>query len=111
MSAMSSARVSGSWIRRRLADAGDGGAVARIARARPRVLVVGIDADAAAMRQRSAAAARRPRLILGAPPRHPGPSSRMASGAASAALIRLGHGAPPVNSPQDVALFGRELLT
>jgi len=37
---------------------GDGGAVVRTARAQPRVLVVGIDADAAAMRERSAAAAR-----------------------------------------------------
>ena len=37
---------------------GDGGAVVRTARAEPRALVVGIDADAAAMRERSAAAAR-----------------------------------------------------
>ena len=36
---------------------GDGGAVVRIARAQPRALVIGIDADAAAMRERSAAAA------------------------------------------------------
>ena len=35
---------------------GDGGAVVRLARAQPRALVVGIDADAAAMRERSAAA-------------------------------------------------------